>query len=105
MQQCLKCLRYDIKKQGFHPARSVDAEQVWDHVEIDLIGPLPISEDGYNHILTCVDVLSCFTVLRALKGKAMEEVAKAIWNVITEYGTMKILQSDNGPEFVRVILG
>ena len=78
VQTCLKCLRFDIKKQGFHPARSVDADGVWDHVEIDLIGPLPISKDGYDHILTSVDILSCFVVLRALKGKAMEEVAGAL---------------------------
>src|SRR5437762_6134327 len=42
--------------------------------------------------------------VRALKGKAMEEVARAMWNVITEYGTMKILQSDNGPEFVNTVM-
>ena len=51
VQGCLECLRYDIRREGFHPARSVDSDQVWDHVEIDLIGPLPISRDGYNHIL------------------------------------------------------
>ena len=58
VQQCLECLRHDIRKQGFHPAKSVDADQVWDHVEIDLIGPVPINEEGHTYILTCVDILS-----------------------------------------------
>ena len=40
---------------------------------MDLIGPLPVSVEGYTYILTIVDVLSTYTVLRALHNKSMEE--------------------------------
>ena len=70
---CINCLRYDIKEQGYHLAKSVKAEHPWDHVQIDLIGPLRASEEGYCYILTIVDVLTSYTVLRALRTKTMKK--------------------------------
>jgi transposase InsO family protein len=54
--------------------------------------------------MTLVDVCSRYTLLRALASKEMEEVAQVLWQVICEYGTMRILQSDNGVEFVSQVL-
>jgi transposase InsO family protein len=102
---CLDCLRYNIAKEGFHPLHSIEADAPWDHLEIDLIGPLDISSDGSNYILTIVDVLSGFTLLRALKTKAMDEMARTLWITFCDYGPPKILQSDNGTEFVNSIIG
>ena len=104
VDQCIQCIRYDVKKEGYHPARSIDASQVWDHVEIDLIGPLPISQEGYSWIFTIVDILSGYTVLEPLRTKTMANVAKVPWKTIGNYGTMKILQSDNGAEFVNKVV-
>ncbi len=101
---CETCLRVDIKNMGYHPARSIEANRLWDHVEMDLIGPVPMSVDGYQFILTIVDVFTGYTILRPLKTKQQEEVAQALWLVMTEYGTMKILQSDNGKEFVNQVM-
>ena len=102
--KCIHCLKFDVKQQGFHPAKSISADKPWDHVQIDLIGPIPKSEDGYQYVLTCVDVMSGYVVLRALTDKSAETMARALWGVITEYGTMKILQSDNGLEFVNIVM-
>ena len=104
VRSCLPCLRFDVKTAGYHPAHSVEADDVWDHVEMDLIGPLPASQEGYTFIMTVVDVLSGFVVLEALKAKSMQNLARALWKIICIYGTMKILQSDNGSEFVNSLL-
>ena len=40
VHSCMPCLRFDVKAAGYHPSHSVEADNVWDHVEIDLIGPL-----------------------------------------------------------------
>ena len=104
VRSCLPCLRFDVKTAGYHPAHSVEAEGVWDHVEMDLIGPLPASQEGYTYIMTVVDVLSGYVVLEALKSKSMQDLARALWKIICQYGTMKILQSDNGSEFVNSVL-
>ena len=86
VQSCLQCLRQDIKHEGFHPSKSITADNVWDHVEMDLIGPLPKSVAGNCWVMTLVDVCLRYTILRALRSKEMEEVAQALWQVICEYG-------------------
>ena len=53
-----------------------------DHIQIDLVGPIPESNDGYSWILTIIDVMSGFTLLRPLRFKSMEEVAIALWQLI-----------------------
>ena len=73
-------------------------------MEIDLIGPLPTSQNGNTYILTVVDVCTAFTVLRPLKSKEMEVVARCLWEMFTDFGTPKILQSDNGLEFVNKVM-
>lgn len=55
-------------------------------------------------ILTQVDVCSGYTVLRALKDKTMESVARELWRTMADYGTFKICQADNGKEFVNELL-
>ena len=48
--------------------------------------------------------MSAYVVFKALLNKTLECVASALWKVISEYGTMKILQSDNGTEFVNQVM-
>ena len=103
-QSCVKCTRFDVVAEGFHPSKSIMADKPWDHLEIDLIGPLPTSENKCTYILTIVDVCTSYTVLRALKSKEAEVVARKLWEVFTDYGTPKILQSDNGLEFVNQVV-
>jgi hypothetical protein len=45
-----------------------------------------------------------YTVLRAAKTHTKEETAKLLWNIMIEYGVPKILQSDNGVEFVNGVV-
>ena len=104
VRSCIDCLRYDIMTEGYHPAQSISATQPWDHVEIDLVGPVPTSSEGHTYIFSAADVMSAYVVLKALLNKTMECVARALWEVISEYGTMKILQSDNGTEFVNQVM-
>jgi transposase InsO family protein len=101
---CIDCLRFNIVKEGFHPLQSVEANAPWDHIEIDLIGPVPQSLEGHSWILTIVDVMSSYVVLCALKTKDMDEVARHLWAVFCSFGTPKIIQSDRGPEFVNLVM-
>jgi transposase InsO family protein len=104
VQQCQPCMRYNIEQQGYHPAKSITAQNPWDHVQIDLIGPLPISENGHVYIMTVVDVCTGYTIIRSVKNKEMETIAKCLWCIFCEYGTPQILQSDNGSEFVNQVM-
>ena len=104
IQTCVPCQRFNVTKSGYRPLMSIEAEKPFDHVEIDLVGPIPISDEGYDFFLTYVDVMSGYTVLRALKEKRWKQSAIALWEIICEYGTPKIIQSDNGTEFINQLI-
>jgi len=104
VNKCMGCLRFNVHREGYHPLKSIEAEHPWDHIEIDLIGPLEADSYNMKWILTITDVLSGYTVLRSLVSKEDTEVSRALWGFICEYGTPKIIQSDNGTEFTNQVL-
>jgi transposase InsO family protein len=104
IDHCISCLKFNVQKEGFHPAKSILADQPWDHVEIDLIGPLTTSARGMTFILSIVDVCTSFTIVRSLPNKEMETVSRELWKVFCDFGTPKIVQSDNGTEFSNHVM-
>lgn len=101
---CIPCQRYNVVQKGYNPLMSIVAEYPWDHVQIDLVGPLPKSEEGHEYFLTYVDLMSALTLLRPLKTKDMQAVTEVLWQIFAEYGPPKIVQADNGSEFVNKLL-
>ena len=68
---------------------------------MDLVGPIsPVSSKGNRFILTCIDMLTGFTVAIPIKNKAANTVCDAYRNHIycTFGGSARIL-TDNGTEF------
>jgi transposase InsO family protein len=102
--ECVACQRFNVVQEGYHPLQSIEADKPWDHLQMDLIGPVPESTEGFKWILTIVDVMTGFTLLRALKTRTMEDIARALWLLICDFGVPRILQSDNGPEFVNHVI-
>lgn len=90
VDSCIDCRRFNIVKEGFHPIKSIEANQPWDHIQIDLIGPLAASLDGYEWILTVVDVMTGYVVLRALRSKTMNEVGWNLWTLICDFGVPRL---------------
>lgn len=102
--QCPTCLQWNIKKEGFHPMTSIHAEFPWEHISLDLAGPLKTSKSGFNMILIITDICSRYVLVRPLKSKMAKEVAKELYKVISDFGVPKIMQSDNGKEFVNSVI-
>ena len=65
---------------------------------IDMRRTQPPSE--YQYILHYQDHFTKFSVLRALRSKRAKEVADQLCDIFATQGAPKILQSDNGTEFV-----
>jgi hypothetical protein len=98
--ECPDCQRFNIGKHGFHPLRSIDAKLPWDHIAIDL-KEFCKSLQGNKYMLVVVDVCTRFVFLKALPNKEMTTVARALFSIFTTIGFPKIIQSDNGTEFVN----
>jgi transposase InsO family protein len=106
---CPSCQSWNVSNQSYHPLRSVTAQLPWDILHMDLITSfdgisLPTSISGYKYILIIVDTFTSFCILRPLKDKSAKSVAVALWDAIGLFGPPKVLQSDNGPEFVNEVV-
>ena len=76
----------------------------WDHVQVDTSTNLPPSVDGCKVLLVLIDVFTGFVILRALHNKEAETVAKELLSIFCLFGFPRIIQSDNGTEFVNQVV-
>ena len=99
-KSCLDCQQSKISRHiKFLPDHFVAPDGRFDHVHIDLIGPLPISE-GCRFIVTMIDRFSRWVEAIPIPDKSAPIVARAFYdNWISRYGSPKILSSDQGSEF------
>ncbi|UYV66459.1 hypothetical protein LAZ67_4001746 [Cordylochernes scorpioides] len=99
-KSCLDCQkskihRHTITKHGFFPLQSTRFE----HVHLDLIGPLPHSENC-THILTAIDRYSKWPEAFPISDKTAISVAKAFFRGwISRYGVPATITTDQGREF------
>ena len=100
IQDCNDCQRYTVVQHGYHPARSVVALRPGDHYQIDL-AQFSKATDGSVFCLVLVDVCTGFMMLRPLKVKTAQAVAHALWHIFSVIGVPRVLQSDNGSEFLN----
>ena len=100
VQSCEDCQRFNIGRRGFFPMTSVHAKLPMDHIAIDL-KEYPRTPDGFHYCLVVVDICSRFVWLKALRNKEEKTVAHALWTILAEFGLPRIVQSDNGSEFVN----
>ena len=104
VKQCIDCQRYNITKKGYHPLKPIHAELPGDHMAMDLAGPFVTSDSQNHYIMVLIDLCTRFVFLTALPDKQAVTVAGALLKAFCIIGFPKILQSDNGTEFVNVIV-
>ena len=102
--QCTQCQRHQVQKKGFHPQVPITASLPFDHIQIDTVGPLPRTADGFNYVITCIDIATKFVLLRPSRTKMAEEIADILYKIMADFGNFRILQSDNGSEYSNSIL-
>lgn len=106
IKTCDKCSRFNVKSRleapPLHPIPV--PSKVWSLVTIDLIGPLPTSLSGNNYIVAATDHFSKWSEAQAIPTKSAENVANFLLDCVCRLGCMDTVDSDQGREFVNVVI-
>lgn len=102
-RDCATCQQFNPFHKRYHPALSVHSPRPWYHIQIDLIGPLPPS-NNFKFILIIVDVFSSYVYLYPLLDKSAPAIVECLKRVFADRGAPKVVQSDNGSEFANSTL-
>ena len=104
VQRCSQCQRVNIARKGYHPLAAIYAHLPGEHMAVDLAGPFPVESKGNRFLLVLVDVCTRFVFLRPIPNKEALTVATTLFDIFTDIGFPRILQSDNGKEFANQVL-
>ena len=103
---CVRCQKAKVHQHTRAPMETFTVpERRFDHVNVDLVGPLPASR-GYTHVLTVVDRTTRWPEAIPLQSTATTDVARAfIANWISRFGAPSDISSDRGPQFTSQLWG
>ena len=101
---CKPCQKHSIAKSGYDPQTLISACLPMDYISVDLIGPLPSNSQGNSYVLIAVDIFTRFVFLKAIPDKKAMTIATALYEIFCNFGQPKILQFDNGSEFINEII-
>ena len=102
--KCRSCLQFNITRKGYHPLRTISASYPFDHVSIDLGRISTTSQAGNNYFLVLVDICTRFVIIRPMATKSALQVARILTEIFSNFGLPKIIQSDNGSEFINTVM-
>ena len=97
---CTKC----IERKGFIRTKSPLMKfetplQPFSLLSLDILGPLPMSEQGNKYVLTVIDHFTKYIILFALPNITAKTISAKMFQVITTYGVPQSILTDLGTNF------
>ena len=95
---CRKSSPKSSSKHGL--LQNIITGQPWQTVSIDILGPLPKTDEGYTNIIVMVDHFTNWVEMIPLKNIKSETVVNSVFdNWIARYGCPKAILTDQGTNF------
>ncbi|XP_029348381.1 KRAB-A domain-containing protein 2-like, partial [Acyrthosiphon pisum] len=95
------CKKPMNRKLVIKPITTADFNE---RAQIDLVDFQSVPDGKFKWILNYQDHATKFVILRPLESKRATEVANELLSILLTFGAPKILQSDNGREFVNSVI-
>lgn len=108
VRTCISCQRQKLVRiKTRQPMVITDTPaDAFDKVSMDLVGPLPITPDGNQYILTIQDNLTKYCLGFPIKNKRASTVADEFARkFIAMFGCPRAILTDRGKEFINDLLG
>lgn len=100
VKRCACCQKMSYLKVPITTHKyTVTAAAPFTRINIDTIGPLPLSEKGNNRILVIIDCFSRWVTLYPLRDSTMESARQALLWHMGQWTTPLEVVHDGGPEF------
>jgi hypothetical protein len=104
ISKCEDCNR-QARPSQVEESQPVRTEQIFERIQMDLIGPLPVTERGNKYICVAIECLTRWTEAAPLKNATAEEVKNFLYDhIITRFGCPIHLQTDQGTHFKNHII-
>jgi transposase InsO family protein len=104
-RDCQFCQRAKVTAQPAAAVRPIPVPSTrFSHVHVDIVGPLPVSQHGFNHILTVIDRSTRWLEAVPLRGVEAATCADAfIEGWISRFGVPAVLTTDRGRQFTSAL--
>ena len=100
LRECPFCQKMSQIKPVVHTRPfTVASYTPWERINIDAMGPLPETTEGYRHVIVVIDCFTRFVELFPAKSTTAEEGKKAILSCVGRYGIPSEIVTDSGSQF------
>ena len=73
-------------------------------VHMDTVGPWAPDKDGYTQVIVIIDNFTRYVTLHRSKDTTAKAAAEAFFNHCCTYGVPKVIHSDNGTQYVNILI-
>ncbi len=105
VRDCQECCRGEVTAQPASPVQPIAVPgKQFSHIHLDLVGPLPVVEDGLIYLLRMVDRTVRWlqaAPLRSMEAAVCAEVFIATW--VTSFGVPASVTTDRGRQFSSAV--
>jgi hypothetical protein len=100
-RDCVSCQRAKVTKQPRAPVQPIPIPpRRFSHVHVDLVGPLPVSEDGFIYLMTMMDRITRWLEAVPLKEMSAAACVRAFMGSwVARFGVPETVTTDRGAQF------
>ena len=106
IKECPTCQKLDQLSPKVQAKPFTTASYAWpmEELNVDTIGPLPESVEGYKHILVIIDRMSRYVNIFPIKTTESREAVQCLLKHVSIFRKPKVLRSDGGSQFANQLL-